>query len=414
MANVVIVGTQWGDEGKGKIIDFLAAEADIVVRFQGGNNAGHTIWVDGVQTVLHLIPSGILNPNTRCLIGNGVVIDLPTLFAEIEMLEKKGYVVRERLGISPLAHIISPEHVKKDHTESYKKIGTTGRGIGPTYEAKIGRRGTRVVDLVKGTHIVDRFSCTEAKRLLEYGERIHPYMCDVGREITESKGKVLFEGAQGTMLDIDHGTYPYVTSSNCVAGAASIGSGVGPSVLGQIVGVSKAYTTRVGEGPFPTQMKIEDEKRFRKEGKEYGATTGRDRRCGWLDFVQLRYAIRLNGVSSLALTKLDVLGGEEKIYTCVAYEIDGEQTTDFPSSLEDLERARPIYSCHPGFPKFERIPERFSDLHKNAQSFVETVERALGVRVLIIGVGPERGQELFRRSPFPPQETESSSISRLF
>lgn len=432
--NAVCVGAQWGDEGKGKIVDLLAERADLVVRFHGGNNAGHTLVVDGVQTVLHLVPSGILHPGKVCVIGNGVVVDPEVLLQEMEMLEARGLLNGPgRLVISECAHVILPFHKRVDKAREgaagKSRIGTTGRGIGPTYEDKAARRGMRVHDLIKPERVsaavrqnvmyansllealdAEPFRGEELEEMIErvrsHGERIKPYVGDasevVHRAVSDGK-RVLFEGAQGAMLDLDHGTYPYVTSSNCLAGHASIGAGVGPQLLGRIVAVTKAYTTRVGEGPFPTELDDAVGQRLREVGSEFGATTGRSRRCGWLDLVQLSYALRLNGATDLALTKLDVLAGMDTLKVCVAYELDGERLTRPPRDTADLERVVPIYEELPGFGALPETLSSLDDLPANAQGYIRYILERTGLRLAILSTGPGRGQALMLRDPLSPE-----------
>lgn len=430
MSNAVCVGAQWGDEGKGKVTDLLAETADVVARFQGGNNAGHTLVVDGVQTVLHLVPSGVLHKKTQCIIGNGCVIDPEVLLQEIEMLQTRGVLEgAERLLISDEAHLILPFHKRVDkareEARGASKIGTTGRGIGPAYEDKAARRGLRVHDLVDPQAVAERIRAGVmlANSLLEaygaepysgqdleemiaraktHGARLKPFVGDSGAAIaaaTKAGKRVLFEGAQGAMLDLDHGTYPYVTSSNCLAGHAAVGTGVGPRTLGNVCIVAKAYTTRVGEGPFPTEMDTETQERFRTAGGEFGATTGRSRRCGWLDLVQLKYAARLNGANLLALTKLDILQDAGPLQVCVAYELDGKRLEDYPHTVDALSRVKPIYKEVPGWPAFDDDVKSLEDLPQTAQDYVAMIADALEVEVSLVSIGPGRGQEFVLRHP---------------
>lgn len=424
--SAVVVGVQWGDEGKGRIVDTLSAEADVVARFHGGNNAGHTLVVDGVRTVLHIVPSGIMHERTTCVIGNGVVIDPENLLQELEMLQIKKLLRDEaKLRISSQAHVILPFHKRidkaREHAAGAGRIGTTGRGIGPCYEDKVARRGLRMIDLVNPDRIAgavrtgvmyanslleaiggDTYQGVEIEEMIErlrsHGKRLKPYVDDVGLLIDRAwrQGKnVLFEGAQGTLLDVDHGTYPYVTSSNCVASNAASGTGVGPHVLGRVVAVSKAYTTRVGEGPFPTEYAPDEAQVLRAAGGEFGATTGRPRRCGALDLVALRYALRLNGATDLCLTKLDVLGGLGDIRVCVAYDIDGQRVEDFPLDTHAIARAKPIYEVKAGFPAFESA----AALPENAQKYVDFIASSLDVRLSMVCAGPGRGQEVVLHHP---------------
>jgi adenylosuccinate synthase len=413
MPNVVIVGTQWGDEGKGKVVDALAPQVAAVVRFQGGNNAGHTLVVDGDKIVLHLLPSGILHPRVACLIGHGVVIDPGVLLAEIDRLTARGHAITpEKLGISLSAHVILPYHTAVDKARELargaSKIGTTGRGIGPAYEDKVARRGVRIADLVDPDRLAARLAdilpeknhalqawhggepmTAEAlhAELAPLGERLRPWARDTVADvhaILRSGGSILFEGAQGTFLDVDHGTYPYVTSSNTVAGAACTGAGVGPTAIHEVVGIAKAYTTRVGSGAFPTEDTGPAGERLRAVGGEFGATTGRPRRCGWFDAALLRQAVRLNGVTRLALTKLDVLTGLERIPVCVGYE--GFDAT-FPAALED---ARPVYEELPGWSEPLGGARKLADLPRAARAYVDRLEALVGVPIELVSVGPGR------------------------
>jgi adenylosuccinate synthase len=444
MSNVVCIGAQWGDEGKGRIVDRLSERCDIVVRFHGGNNAGHTVVVNGVTTILHLVPSGVLHPGKLCVIGSGCVVDPEVLLQELEMLEARGVLSLnpkndKRLVISDQAHVILPFHKRIDKAREVArgrgKIGTTGRGIGPAYEDKAARRGMRVHDLVDPHKVAQhiREGAMFASSMLEaldaepytgkeieemiartrsHGQKLAPFVDDAGDVVAKaaSAGKrVLFEGAQGSLLDLDHGTYPYVTSSNCLAAHAAVGTGVGPQLLGRVVAVAKAYTTRVGEGPFPTEMDDATGAKLRELGHEFGATTGRPRRCGWLDLVALKYAVRLNGVTDLALTKLDVLAGfgdaNGDILVCTAYEVDGQRIERFPHDVEVLSRAKPIYETFPGFgkaplvPPGQPAPKSLDELPANVKSYVHMVADRIGVRLSIVGVGPGRGQELFLQDP---------------
>ena len=429
MASVVIVGTQWGDEGKGKVVDLLTADADVIVRFQGGNNAGHTIVFDDKKFILHLIPSGIFHPEKKCLIGNGVVIDPEVLLKEIENLESQGVSVRPgHLYISERAHLIMPYHKAIDHGREAKKgktkIGTTGRGIGPCYEDKIARRGIKVGDLLDEKLFHDKLKeVLEEKNfyLTQYlggealsfdeiydsyrrmGERLAPYVTNVALELERARkegAKILFEGAQGTQLDIDHGTYPFVTSSNTVAGGACHGAGVGPTSIDFVLGICKAYTTRVGGGPFPTELFDETGQYMRERGGEYGSTTGRPRRCGWLDGVVLREAVRLNGLSALAVTKLDVLTGLDPLKVCVAYELDGERIENVPGNIRAVERLKPIYEEVPGWHEDISTVTRFEDLPENCRRYLRYLEEFSGVPVEIVSVGPAREQTIVLKNPF--------------
>jgi adenylosuccinate synthase len=433
-SNTVCIGAQWGDEGKGKVVDLLAERADIVARFQGGNNAGHTLVVDDVQTILHLVPSGILHEGKTCVIGNGVVVDPEILLQELEMLETRGVLGGDaggdRLRLSDCAHVILPFHKRVDKAREGArgagKIGTTGRGIGPTYEDKAARRGMRVHELIDTDRVGTKLregvmyanSLLEAldaepyrgheledmiERIRAHGQRLKPYVIDTGAYLSESIGqgqRVLFEGAQGAMLDLDHGTYPYVTSSNCVASQAATGSGVGPTQLGTVLGVAKAYTTRVGEGPFPTELTGAVGDQLREAGGEFGATTGRSRRCGWLDLVQLRYAIRVNGISRLALTKLDVLAGMETLKVCTAYEIDGERTTSMPHDPRVYASAQPVLEEMAGFGKLSGELKSLDDLPDAARVYVDWIAEQTGVPIALLSYGPGRSQSLMLEDVF--------------
>ncbi|MCB9653766.1 MAG: adenylosuccinate synthase [Deltaproteobacteria bacterium] len=430
MGNVVVVGAQWGDEGKGKIVDRYGQRADWVVRYQGGNNAGHTLVVDGQTTVLHLVPSGILHPTTRCAIGNGVVIDPGILLEELAVLRSRGVDADGRLFVSAGAHLIMPYHrrldLAREATRGVDKIGTTGRGIGPAYEDKIARRGVRVADLADPVRLEglvrnrlielnailaanndhEPYSEPEIRALLDdmkaFGEALRPFVANVGQRIGDAIARgesILFEGAQGALLDIDHGTYPFVTSSNTVASNAATGVGVGPSALQHVVGIMKAYTTRVGSGPFPTEDTGSLGERLRKVGREFGATTGRPRRCGWLDLVAMRYAVRVSGIQSLAVTKLDVLAGVDPIRVAVAYALDGERLTTFPDNVHDLARVEPVYESFPGFGEIGAV-RRFEDLPDNARAYLEWIAKSLGVEIALVSVGPERGADIECLNPF--------------
>lgn len=421
MSSVVLVGAQWGDEGKGKITDFLAQKADLVVRYQGGNNAGHTVVVEGKEYKLHLIPSGILYPDKTCVIGNGVVIDPGVLIKELDYLESQG-ISTANLRISGRAHVIMPYHRRLDEVEEERrganKIGTTKRGIGPAYMDKAARIGIRMVDLmdaeefkeklarnlVEKNHLLSRVfdapGFDEQEILTEYqayAERLRPYVADTSIVIDEGRkaGKnVLFEGAQGTLLDIDHGTYPYVTSSHPIAGAACIGAGVGPTVIDKVIGVAKAYTTRVGEGPFPTELNDEIGNAIRRAGNEFGTTTGRARRCGWFDAVILRYSVRVSGLSSIAITKLDVLDTLPAIKICVGYRYQGNTITDFPDSLKKLAQCDPIYEEMPGWMSDTSGCRSLEDLPENARRYVERLQELCECPASILAVGPDREQTI--------------------
>lgn len=417
MANIVVVGAQWGDEGKGKIIDILARDADYVVRYQGGNNAGHTVVIDSDEFILHLIPSGILHKGKICVIGNGVVVDPEALIDEINMLRKKRVYVSDNLKISDQVHLIFPYHKALDTLREAKaKIGTTGRGIGPCYTDKIGRSGIRLADLLddeifrkklknnldeknealKKLYNHDGFSFDEIyNKYAGYRKAISKYACNstvVLNEAVKKKKSILFEGAQGTLLDIDHGTYPYVTSSNATAGGACTGTGLGPSKINKVVGVVKAYTTRVGEGPFPTEFppKLMDE--IRKKGKEYGATTGRPRRCGWFDSVIVRHSALVNSLDSIVVTKLDVLDELKTIKIATAYKYKEKVFKDFPSDIEMLWKVEPVYEEHPGWMEDTTQIQRFSDLPINAKKYLKRLQNLIGVKIELVSVGSKREQ----------------------
>ncbi len=426
MSNIVIMGAQWGDEGKGKIVDLLTRQAHVVARFQGGNNAGHTLVVGGEKSVLHLIPSGILHPDKLCLIGNGVVLDPFVFLREVDGLAAQGVAVGpERLMVSKKTHLIMPYHkeldaAREESSSREKKIGTTGRGIGPCYEDKAARMGVRAGDLANLTLLREKIAraLKEKNALLQglYGrqpldpdqvfndiaavaERLVPYLGDVSAAVMQAgnEGKiVLFEGAQGTLLDIDHGTYPFVTSSNTVCGNAAAGTGCGPRSLDRIVAVVKAYTTRVGSGPFPTELFDDVGAHMQKAGAEFGATTGRQRRCGWLDSVLLREAARLNGPTEIALTKLDVLSGLETLKICVAYEYQGRRCEYPPQEENALAVVTPVYETLPGWKEDISAVRDWDDLPEAAQRYIERIEDLSGVNVGLVSVGPDREQNLYR------------------
>jgi adenylosuccinate synthase len=427
VANIAIVGTQWGDEGKGKIVDLLAAQADVVVRFQGGNNAGHTMGVEGEQFISHLIPSGILQKKV-CMIGNGVVVDPEVLIGEIDYLESKGIAVGpDMLMISDRAHVILPYHKRVDHgrekMKGDKKIGTTGRGIGPCYEDKATRRGVRFVDLIDPTAFrerletivpdknfyLEKFLNTETVDLeaieAQYtplADRLRPYVRNVSvalHKTMQSGRQILFEGAQGTHLDIDHGTYPFVTSSNTVAGNACAGGGVGPKDIHGVVGIVKAYTTRVGAGPFPSELFDEIGNRIQQTGAEFGATTGRRRRCGWLDTVILKNAVRLNGLTGLAITKLDVLGELDELKICTAYALNGESINEVPANLNRLAECKPVYETLPGWRQDIRDIRNYDDLPELARNYLARIESLTNVLIQIVSVGPARDETIVLNHP---------------
>ncbi len=428
MSNIVIVGTQWGDEGKGKMVDLLSEHADYVVRFQGGNNAGHTMVVKGKKIISHLVPSGILQKK-KCFIGNGVVVDPVVLLDEIDYLtENKIDVSPAMLKISNRAHMIMPYHRHVDEARELKKgdkkIGTTGRGIGPCYEDKATRRGIRFADFLepdlfkdkvrtileeKNFYFKNYFNTTTIdpeeviELYLKLGDRLIPYIDDVSLALAggmnEGK-KILFEGAQGSHLDIDHGTYPFVTSSNTVAGNASCGAGVGPGSLNEIFGIVKAYTTRVGGGPFPTELFDETGDRLQEKGAEFGATTGRRRRCGWLDSIVLKSAARLNGLTGLIITKLDVLDGLDELKICTGYEYQGNIITDFPPSIKILEDCTPVYETYPGWSENISGIRNYDDLPENTKKYLKRLEEISGVGIKIVSVGPEREATIIRKGIF--------------
>ena len=417
MPGIIVLGTQWGDEGKGKAVDALGEHVDLVVRYSGGNNAGHTVVVGGEKFIMHLLPAGILNRNATTVIGNGVVIDLDVLYHELDGLAARGEVVEHPL-VSANAHLITPYHQTLDKvTERFagrKRIGTTGRGIGPTYSDKVNRVGIRVADLLDADLLHDKVVASlEMKnqtlvkiynrreidadlvtgQLLAHAERIRPYIVDAARLLNDEldAGKVvLFEGAQAHHLDVDHGTYPYVTSSNPTAGGACTGTGVGPTRIDRVIGVAKAYTTRVGEGPFPTELFDADGERLRTDGGEYGATTGRPRRCGWFDAPVVEVANRVNGCTDVFLTKLDVLSGWERIPVCVAYEINGRRSDVFPMTQAELQIAKPILEFLPGWSENITKIRDFAGLPANCQAYVKRLEELIRCRISGIGVGPGR------------------------
>lgn len=428
MSNIVIVGTQWGDEGKGKVVDLLAEHADMVVRFQGGNNAGHTMVVEGEQFISHLVPSGILQGKT-CFIGNGLVVDPAVLLEEIDYLSSKGVDISpDKLKISEKAHLIMPYHQAIDNARERmkgdKKIGTTGRGIGPCYEDKATRRGVRFVELLnqavfreKVATILDEKNFylknyMDAETLAlepilaeysSYAERLAPYVTNVSVVLSDGMkagGQILFEGAQGTHLDIDHGTYPYVTSSSTVAGNACSGSGVGPGKITDIIGIVKAYTTRVGEGPFPSELFDDVGDAIQQKGVEFGATTGRKRRCGWLDTVILENAARLNSLSGLAITKLDVLGGLDKIKICTAYDYEGQHLEHFPTDLNVLATCKPVYETHPGWEEDISSIRNYADLPENARKYLERIQELVATPIQIVSVGPGRDETIVLDNPY--------------
>jgi adenylosuccinate synthase len=433
--NVVVVGTQWGDEGKGKLVDWLTEMAQGVVRFQGGHNAGHTLVINGVKTALHLIPSGIMRPGVRCYIGNGVVLSAGKLFEEIEGLEKAGVEVRSRLRISEACPLILPFHSALDVAREAlrekggtEKIGTTGRGIGPAYEDKIARRALRVQDLkdpgrfaakLKDLLDLHNFVLTQylhapavdyqqvLDEALRHGEQLRPMMADVSRELNEANrhgDNLLFEGAQGTLLDVDHGTYPYVTSSNCVAGNAAAGAGVGPGMLHYILGITKAYCTRVGGGPFPTELDWQTPGtvgyHLSTVGAERGVTTGRSRRCGWFDAALLKRSAQVNGLSGLCITKLDVLDGIEELQLCTGYELDGQHTDILPLGAEEIARCKPVYEKMAGWTESTVGVTQYDQLPVNARLYLQRIEQVTGVPIDIISTSPDRDHTIMMRHPY--------------
>jgi len=429
MSNVAIIGAQWGDEGKGKIVDLFTHDADIIVRFQGGNNAGHTLVVNGQKTVLHLVPSGALHPDKLCVIGNGVVVDPEILIEEIDALKAQGHLHSDnQLRISEQAHVIMPYHkaidLARERLRGKGKIGTTGRGIGPAYEDKVARIGIRFIDLLEEDTFREKLErnieeknfylkAILQERALDfsemhdsygrYREKLKGYVTNTGilldQRIREGK-RVLFEGAQGTLLDVDHGTYPYVTSSSTITGGACSGSGVGPQHIQQVIGISKAYTTRVGSGPFPTELDGPDGETLRREGAEFGATTGRSRRCGWFDAVSVRHAVRMNGLTGIALTKLDILTGFKKIPICTAYRYEGQTIREFPASSKVMAGAQPIYEELDGWSEHIDEVRKFSELPASAQRYVRRIEEVIGTEIILVSVGPGREQTIVLRNPF--------------
>ncbi len=425
---VVVLGTQWGDEGKGKVVDLLTERADAVVRFQGGHNAGHTLVIDGQKTILHLIPSGILREHVTCLIGNGVVLSPSALLQELGRLEERGVPVRERLRISEACPLILPYHVALDHAREQargkKAIGTTGRGIGPAYEDKVARRGLRLGDLfhrerfsAKLEEVMDyhnfalkhyfKAESLDYQQVLEETLSMADDLRNLTADVTglahaayERGDRIMFEGAQGTLLDIDHGTYPYVTSSNTTAGGVATGSGIGPLSLDYILGITKAYTTRVGGGPFPTELFDDVGAHLAEKGHEFGATTGRPRRCGWLDGVALRRALKVNSISGLCITKLDVLDGLESIGLCVGYKCEGEELETPPAAVESLEACEPVYEELPGWQESTLGITRYQDLPQNARDYLRRLEELTEKPIDIVSTGPDRSQTIVLRHPF--------------
>jgi adenylosuccinate synthase len=431
VANAVVIGTQWGDEGKGKIVDLLAEHADVVVRFQGGANAGHTLVIKGEKTINHLVPSGILQ-NKVCLLGNGMVVDPAVLLKEMDFLSSRGVPVgADRIVISELAHLIMPYHqvidVAREEKQGAQQIGTTGRGIGPAYEDKMARRGIRFAELIdpelfrskvagfleeKNFYLQNYFNRppldAEAiiAQYLGYAERLRPHVANVSVVIdraVKDRKHLLFEGSQGTHLDIDHGTYPYVTSSNTVSANACCGAGLGPRQITDVIGIVKAYTTRVGRGPFPTELLDDVGNRLQEKGAEFGATTGRRRRCGWLDAVLLRDSVRLNGVTGLAITKLDVLDGLESLRICTHYERRGRRLDVVPATVGALEECRPVYETLPGWSETTSGVKRFARLPQNVKAYLRRIEELTGVPIDIVSIGPDRDQTIVLRNPYAPK-----------
>jgi len=430
MSSVVIVGTQWGDEGKGKIVDLLTRSADYVVRFQGGNNAGHTLVVNKQQYIFHIIPSGILYEDKKCMIGNGVIIDPAILLEEIASLAEKGLpVTPERLTISENAHLIMEYHRRLDQAQEAslskeKKIGTTGRGIGPCYVDKVGRSGIKIGDLLDEGSLREKLAASLDEKnfmlkqkyqeepvsfevvlanMLSYAEKLAPFVGNVSVELDKARKRnenILFEGAQGTQLDIDHGTYPFVTSSNTVAGNACNGSGFGPTHIDSVIGILKAYTTRVGEGPFPTELHDQTGEALQRKGGEFGATTGRKRRCGWLDGVVATDAVRLNGLTGLAITKLDVLSGQPKIKMATSYQLGDRSLNAMPSNIRDAARVKPVYEELAGWQSEINEVTAYEDLPVEAKDYVKRIEDFTGVEAVIVSVGPDRDETLLLKDPF--------------
>jgi adenylosuccinate synthase len=422
--NRILIGAQWGDEGKGKVIDILAAKSDIVVRYQGGPNAGHTVKVHGRKFVLHLIPSGVLYPGKVCVIGNGVVIDPDSLFAEIDMLEKEKINVRSRLLISDQAHLIFPYHkimdrLREEGLKKGKAIGTTKRGIGPCYADKMARIGIRVCELKSLAYLEKRLADIVAERnkfltkiykakpisfreTLAYCKRIRPKLLALAADTPKylydasKAGKnILFEGAQGTLLDVDHGTYPFVTSSNATVGGAITGTGIAPTFIDRIIGVVKAYTTRVGEGPFPTQFPPKLLSYVQNKGEEFGATTGRPRRCGWFDVVIARHAVRINGLDEMAIMKLDVLSGMKELKIATAYKVNGKLTKDYPHAINEFSAAQPVYETLPGWDEDITECKKWNDLPANARKYLKRLEQLTETPIKIVSVGSQRHQTIF-------------------
>ena len=426
--NVVVIGTQWGDEGKGKIVDWLTDEVAAVVRFQGGHNAGHTLVVNGKKTILRLIPSGILHPHVTCYIGNGVVVSPPALLQEIDELTAAGVDVMGHLRISEACPLILAYHVALDQAREVAKgdakLGTTGRGIGPCYEDKVARRAIRLHDLYAPVRFKEKLievldyhnfvlmnylkanpvSVEEVyESTLKMGERLKPMIADVSGDLNrlmDNGKRLLFEGAQAALLDVDHGTYPYVTSSNCLAGQASAGAGVGPQALDYVLGITKAYATRVGSGPFPTELNDDIGERLRKRGNEYGSVTGRPRRCGWFDAAALKRATQINGLSGLCITKLDVLDGLETLRICTGYRFDGKISDVLPYGADSIERCEPVFEDHPGWSESTFGVKAWDGLPQNAQSYLRRIEALVGTPIALISTGPDRDETIVMKHPF--------------
>lgn len=419
MPNIVILGAQWGDEGKGKVIDVFAPQSDYIVRYQGGNNAGHTVVIGAEEFILHLIPSGILHKGKICVIGNGVVIDPKAFLDEIEMLDRKGIKVKGRLFVSDEAHVIFPYHKTLDELKEEKKkgkIGTTKKGIGPCYADKVARCGIRIADLLdeavfrqklranleeknavlSGIYGMKGYSFKSIyDEYLGYAGLIRQYVCNTSLMLNEAirnRKSVLFEGAQGTLLDVDHGTYPFVTSSNATAGGASTGTGVGPNKIDKVIGIVKAYTTRVGEGPFPTEFDAHLMEKVRKRGREFGATTGRPRRCGWFDNVVVKHSVMVNGTDEIVVTKLDVLDDLDSLKICTAYEFEGRRYDNFPSNIRVLEGCRPVYEDLPGWKEDTTRITSYADLPKNAKRYLKRIQELLKTKIVLVSVGSDRKQ----------------------
>ncbi len=415
MSNIIILGMQWGDEGKGKIVDLLTPHFNIIARYQGGHNAGHTVCIENKQYILHLIPTGVLHEGKKCIIGNGVAVDPQALLKELDELEKDGVNFAGRFFVSDRAHMIMPYHHLADRQSEDKmgtlKIGTTGRGIGPAYADKMARVGLRVGDLLDTRRLKEQLATNLAAAGLEarleevyqlyagFGKRLTPYIVNTSYLINnamDSGGSVLCEGAQGTFLDVDHGTYPYVTSSSACAGGACTGLGIGPTRIDGCLGILKAYTTRVGNGPFPTELDGAEGEFLRKEGAEFGATTGRARRCGWFDAVVARYAVQVNDIKALAVTKLDVLDSYSTIKLCVGYELNGERLQSFPANINELNDCRPVYEEMPGWARTTRGINKYEDLPETTKRYLERIQELTGAEISLVSTGPKRSESILR------------------